>query len=152
MADPTLVEPKIKAGAELLQALDRALGDVFAAFWYRDPDSGDWRLVIGSDAVDRLGPNAANRRLIDALPQFRADRSTRTAAVPEISLLELELVGRRDPLVEMLKSVPGTGRLTVDVPRHIYRTMLGNHYVDEAYIYRTLPNGSPTDDRSAPRR
>jgi len=41
------------------------------------------------------------RHLIDALPQFRADRSTQTAAVPEISLLELELVGRRDPLVEI---------------------------------------------------
>ena len=41
MADATLVEPKIKAGAELLHTLDSALGDVFAALWYRGPDTKD---------------------------------------------------------------------------------------------------------------
>ncbi len=41
MTDATLVEPKIKAGAELLHTLDSALGDVFAALWYRGPDTKD---------------------------------------------------------------------------------------------------------------
>ena len=62
MAEETLVGPKIAAGARLLQVLDAELGDIFAAFWYREPEADEWRLVIGSDRVDRVGPTAANSR------------------------------------------------------------------------------------------
>jgi hypothetical protein len=159
MAETTLVEPKIRAGAELLEELDSRLGDVFAAFWYRDPEAEDWRLVIGSDVVDREGPTAANRRLLEALPQLREGWSNWMTAVPEISPLEIELVGRRHPLVEMLRTL-STQPMTLRTPLHIYRTVLGNHYVDDAYVYRSVIRptaiasqevlGSPTIMQSPP--
>jgi len=127
MADATLVEPKIKAGAELLHTLDSALGDVFAAFWYRDPDTEEWRLLIGSDVVDREGPTPANRHLVAILNSRELG----------LSPFEIALVGRNHPLVLMLKGVPKTGRITLPVPMHVYRAMVGNHYIEDAYIYRS---------------
>jgi hypothetical protein len=126
MAEAILVEPKIKAGAELLHILDTALGDVFAAFWYRDPDTEDWRLLIGSDVVDREGPTVANGHLVAILNSREIG----------LSLFELALVGRNHPLVLMLKSLPKTGRKTLSTPMHVYRAMVGNHYIEDAYIYR----------------
>ncbi len=126
MAEATLVEPKIKAGAELLQSLDSALGDVFAAFWYRDPDTDDWRLLIGSDAVDREGSTVANGHLVAILNSREVG----------LSLFELALVGRNHPLVLMLKGLPKTGHITLPVPLHVYRAMVGNHYIEDAYVYR----------------
>jgi hypothetical protein len=113
MAETTLVEPKIQAGAELLQAVDDELGRVFTAFWYRDLESDDWRLVLGSDAVDREGPTRANRRLLDV---FREKEIA-------LSPLEVDLVGRRDSLVEMLRSLK-TQPIPLRAPLHIYRTLL----------------------------
>jgi hypothetical protein len=127
MAETTLVDPKIKAGAELLGALDSALGAVFGAFWYRDPETEDWRLVIGSDVVDREGSTRANQRLVAIMN----DRDF------GLSPLDVLLVGRRHPLVEVLRGVPKTGPLTLPIPLHVHRTMLGTHYVDDAYVYRS---------------
>jgi len=53
-----------------------------------------------------------------------------------LSLFELGLVGRNHPLVLMLKSLPKTGRKTLSTPMHVYRAMVGNHYIEDAYIYR----------------
>jgi hypothetical protein len=93
--------------------------------------------VIGSDVVDREGPTAANRRLIEALPQFREGLSNWVAALPEISRLEIELVSRRHPLVETLHALR-TQPMTLRAPMHIYRTMLGEPYIDNAYVYRNV--------------
>lgn len=127
MAEAILVEPKIRAGAEVLQALDDELGEVFTAFWYRDPETDDWHLVIGSDVVDREGPTRANSRLLKILK----GKDT------ELSPLEVDLVGRRDPLVEAIRTLK-TQPMTLRAPMHIYRTMLGGHYVDDAYVYRSV--------------
>ena len=89
------------------------------------PESDDWRLVLGSDAVDREGPTRANRQLLDV---FREKEIA-------LSPLEVDLVGRRDPLVEMLRALPSQP-MPLRAPMHIYRTLVGEHYVDNAYVYR----------------
>lgn len=127
MAEATLVEPKIKAGAELLQALDDELGGVFTAFWYRDPESEDWRLVVGSDAVDIEGPTRVNTHLLKVLTEKHV----------ELSPLEVDVVGRHDRLVEMLRSLR-TQPMPLRAPMHVYRTLVGDRYVDDAYVYRNV--------------
>jgi hypothetical protein len=128
VADETLVGPKIAAGAGLLQVLDAELGDVFAAFWYRDPEADEWRLVIGSDLVDRVGPTAANRRLLEILKEHDTG----------LSPLEIDMVGRHHPRMAILRALRTQQMpLRVQEPIHIYRMLVGDQYVDDAYVYRT---------------
>jgi hypothetical protein len=132
MAETALVEPNITAGAELLRILDTTLEAIFAALWYRDPDAEDWRFVIGSDVVDREGPIAANRRLLEALRGYSWEAG--------ISPLDVYVVGRRDPLVEALRSAPQvTGTIG---PVHLSSALVGGRFIEDAYIYRNTWDGT----------
>jgi hypothetical protein len=127
MAEETLVGPKLEAGAALLEVLDAEFGDIFAAFWYRDPEATEWRLAIGSDLVDRVGPTAANGRLLGILKAHDTG----------LSPLEIDLVGRHDPRMGILRALRTQPMpLRVQEPIHIYRTLAGDRYVDDAYVYR----------------
>ena len=132
MVATALVDAQIKAGAELLQLLDAAFGPIFAALWYRGPDAEDWRLVIGSDLVDREGPLATNRRLLDALRGYSWDAG--------ISPLDVSVVGRRDPLMHVLRSAPET--MGTREPVHLSGALVGGHFVEDAYIYRNARDGA----------
>ncbi len=60
-----LVDRQIEAGRAIVEALRQ---DGFAitlrsGFWCRIPESGYWRLVIGSKLIDRIGPLQGYRRL-----------------------------------------------------------------------------------------
>ena len=132
MAETALVDAKIKAGAELLQILDTTFGPIFAALWYRAPDAEDWRFVIGSDLVDREGPLAANRHLVDALRGYSWEVG--------ISPLDVSVVGRRDPLMVILRSAPET--VGSRGPLRISGAVVGGHFVEDAYIYRNAWDGT----------
>jgi hypothetical protein len=132
MAETALVDAKITAGAELLQILDTTLGSIFAALWYRAPDAEDWRFVIGSDLVDREGPLAANRRLLDALRGYSWEVG--------ISPLDVSVVGRRDPLMQVLRSTLAT--TGTREPVRVSGAVVGGHFVEDAYIYRNAWDGT----------
>ena len=133
MAETALVDTRIKAGAELLQILDAAFfGPIFAALWFRHPEAEDWHFVIGSDLVDREGPLAASRRLLDALRGYSWEAG--------ISLLDLYVVGRRDPLVKPLRSAP---RITGTAePVHISSALVDGSFIEDAYVYRNIWDGT----------
>jgi len=132
MAETALVDAKIKAGAELLQILDATFGPIFAALWYREPEAKDWRFVIGSDLVDREGPIAANRRLLDALGGYSWEVG--------ISPLDVYVVGRRDPLVEALRSALHTAGTSG--PVHVSGALDGGRFIEDAYIYCNTWDGT----------
>ncbi len=54
-----LVEPEIREGDRLLQALDDARFPITAAFWLYSDDADEWRLVIVSPTVSNPGPRQA---------------------------------------------------------------------------------------------
>jgi hypothetical protein len=58
-----LVEDKIRAGAMIREELRKAGFPISATFWCRIPESGYWRLVIGSALIDRIGPMKGYQRL-----------------------------------------------------------------------------------------
>jgi hypothetical protein len=58
-----LVDEQINAGRAIMDALRRDQFPISTAFWYRIPESGYWRLVIGSKLIDRIGPLEGYRRL-----------------------------------------------------------------------------------------
>lgn len=62
-----LVEEKINAGRAIVEALRQDGFPIAAAFWCRVPESGFWRLVIGSELIDRIGPLEGYRRLQEIL-------------------------------------------------------------------------------------
>jgi hypothetical protein len=65
-----LVNEQVEMGARVVEALRKNKFPISAAFWYRLPESGFWRLVIGSRLVDKIGPLEGYRRLHAILAQM----------------------------------------------------------------------------------
>lgn len=65
-----LVNEQVDMGARIVDALQKKNFRVSGAFWYRMPESGFWRLVVGSKLVDRIGPLEGYRRLHGILAQM----------------------------------------------------------------------------------
>jgi hypothetical protein len=63
MYSTVLVAHAIGEGQRLLERLKKERFPVFAALWYRVPDSSRWVLAIVTPVVARVGPTAANTRL-----------------------------------------------------------------------------------------
>jgi hypothetical protein len=76
----------VRQGAELLRELDRQKLPVESMFWVRDPDQGDWRLVIASPLVDSSGPAPMYRKVDETLERIRPNG----LALSDISLLSPE--------------------------------------------------------------
>jgi len=58
-----LVSDLLAEGQRLLEALARNRFPMVAALWSYFPESMEWRLVIVSPVVDRIGPLRAYRRI-----------------------------------------------------------------------------------------
>jgi len=82
----------VRQGAELLRELDRQKLPVESMFWVRDPDQGDWRLVIASPLVDSSGPAPMYRKVDETLERIRPNG----LALSDISLLSPESPQFRD--------------------------------------------------------
>lgn len=82
-----LVEDKIKAGRAIQEQLLKDGFAINAAFWYRMPESGYWRLVIGSNRVDRLGPIKSYRHLHQAIARLGLPSGLESDLFGSISLL-----------------------------------------------------------------
>jgi len=79
-----LVDEKIRAGEDVLRELIKAGFPISKAFWCRIPESGYWRLVIGSTLIDRIGPMEGYRRLHEILDQLGL-RSTLSGSISLLS-------------------------------------------------------------------
>jgi hypothetical protein len=130
----TLVESLIKGGQKLIEELRQRGFDVAAAFWLRASENGKWYFYIVSPVVDAEGAVNAYRRLhplVWAMPQpFSIDP------------LEIKLIGPKNPIAQdvlRIQSRPTAARgYSIGWPGK----MLGNVYVDEAYLY-PLPATTP---------
>ena len=66
-----LVSRQIEAGHAIVEALRHRSFPITSAFWCRIPESGYWRLVIGSKLIDRIGPLEGYRHLHEILRQLK---------------------------------------------------------------------------------
>jgi hypothetical protein len=89
-----LVAWDLSGGAELLEELDRAQVPVAAAFWRYPSGGSDRRLVIATALVDREGRLAAYGHIQSALDRLPGIR---------LSLLDVVVIGERDPMVRHLR-------------------------------------------------
>jgi hypothetical protein len=100
-----LVDEQIQAGVAIRDELRKAGFPIAAAFWYRSPESGLWRLVIGSKLIDRIGPLEGYKRLHKVLD--------RVASREELSG-NISLLSANDPEFQRLLQYtngPGESRV-----------------------------------------
>jgi hypothetical protein len=127
MDKTALVEPYIEDGRRLIDALERAEFPISAALWYYFPESDDWRLVVASSLVDRLGPLQAYNQVQKVLATLPPDFS--------LSLKEISVVSPKRPLIQTLKGVVHVG--PNEHGRRLRQSTIDGQFVEDAYIYRT---------------
>ncbi len=124
MDTKALVDPNIRAGAELVEELDKRDLRVQAALWRLDEESRDWRLLIASPLVEQPGPTWFLKRTQDALKAVRGG----------LRLRDLEVRSPRDPEITLFMGAVSTGGTGAGI--RFSRTMINGNFIEDAYIYR----------------
>lgn len=130
MAKDSLVEPEIKAGEELLKALDRAGLGVRTAFWYYLPNAEQWRLIVASPVVDKGGPTAAYVQVQHVLEKLTSQ--VRDA----LPLSEISVVSPGSELPRLISAAVRTSPDSSSPMRFKANTVNGV-YIDDAIVYRS---------------
>jgi hypothetical protein len=122
-----LSDDMVKAGANIIQQLDRAKFTIDAAFWLHLPDSNQWRLVLASPEVGVHGPKKGYKRVQSALTKMLE---------PRLSLQDISMMDSIDPLVLLLKNAIRTGPGISGI--RFTRNTINGVLIDDAYIYRLV--------------
>jgi hypothetical protein len=115
----------IKAGASVLENLDRRHFLIDAALWLYLSNQNQWRLLLATPEVHLEGPRKAYKRLLQAL---------RNSAVHGVSLDDVAVVDSGDPFVQLLQSAIRTDRAMSGI--RFTRNTINGQFIEDAYIYR----------------
>jgi hypothetical protein len=124
MVKEALVGLDVESGNRVLDLLDAAKFPVPVALWIRRGDEGRWGLLLASPLYDKLGPGAAYRKLVDTL--WTSDQDWVHSPI--------HLESTRNPLIRELRQI--FKRFPDSAAKRIGGRMIGDVWVDEAYIYR----------------
>ena len=128
MDKAALVEELIKDGEKLIKALDEAVFEVTAGMWFYSSDIDEWRLIIASPLVDKLGHKKAYNSIqkeMDKIPQpFR------------IELRNISVVSHQDPLIKLMSLALSTGPGIAGI--RFTQNVINNVLIEDAYIYRNI--------------
>jgi hypothetical protein len=92
--------------------------------WLREPEAGEWHLLVASPKVDSLGPRDAYRALADVTRKVPADSA---------QLLKIELISPKYPVYRALRSVFAKTK-SVEGAR-LGNTQVAGMYINDAYLY-----------------
>lgn len=126
MDKAALVDRDIAEGRRLVQALDQAGFPVVAALWSFLPEEGVWRLLIASPKVGERGPREAYAAIRDVLAKSQID----------LPLYRVSVVTPDEPLVTELRIFAGTDPAPFIGSTSIDGAVIGDMYVEGAYVYR----------------
>jgi hypothetical protein len=132
MDKATLVGPDIEMGYEFLQALDRANVKVNVLIWAYLSEYEDWRLVVAARQFDALGSRDAYRLLFDSLAA--AGFTVRDA--PTITVLPMAHSFIKELRRIYGKATNGKRVFRSGISVRIFKQLIGDHWVEEAYAYR----------------
>jgi hypothetical protein len=110
----------------MIRFLDEHQFGVEAAFWLLESEDVEWRLVLATPLVDRLGPSQTYERLRALLKQMRQ---------VTITIRDVTLTSPRDSLVRLMKAAIRTGPGISGI--RFSRNTINGHYIHDAYIYRS---------------
>ena len=129
MGKRILVEGDIKVGEALVRELDRVRNlKVDGALWLRDSETEEWRLIVVSGTLDKLGARKTYRRMHGALH--------RATAESDVGVNDVFLLSPGNALVrDIAKVVTTPGAPTVDSIR-LASSSVNGRLIPDADIYR----------------
>lgn len=119
-----VVEPEIKTGRAVTEALEETGTRVQAALWFYFSEAGEWRLVIATPLVDKVGPKRAYAELQKTLIRKELD----------IDLRRISLVSPSNHLIQLFRSAVRTGPGLSEI--RFTGNTINNVFIEDAYIYR----------------
>ena len=130
MAEDTLVDRDIRAGEEIVRALDAspdASMHPIAALWFFFPEEERWRLLLALPAMATDSAQSVYTRLLDIL--LKAPR------VEAFSFDSIGLMPPEHPIVQLLGTAIQTSADEIVGIRFAGNTINGQ-LIQDAYIYR----------------
>lgn len=121
-----LTSEMIRAGKDLIQALDRQKFTAKTALWLYTEEFDRWRLVIATP----------QRRLMGPLKAYMAVNRVLSKINSPIDLTSVSLVDTKNPMIKGL-STPFPSRAAASGFR-LSHTIIAGRLIDDAYIYRLV--------------
>lgn len=138
MDQTTLLREQFAGGRKVVTALLARGFDLVAAGWAKTPDRERWKLYLVSPAVEATDPRPAYRVVNAALDEMEGDWAD---AFDRVDWTAVMLIPPSDPLARGLLE---SARLTRKVARWQDEGMLGDTFVEGAYIYPSALFAKPT--------
>ncbi len=143
-----LRNPLFYSGKLLLELLDEKEQDlpITAAFWLLDSENRTWKYILASPTVDTKGPLKAYKilqRYIEDVRRLELGYTLRhvegVRLEPALTLQDITVVSPDEPVVNLLRTAMKTLSISI-FPVHFAGNWINNVFIDDAYIYRMLPN------------
>ncbi|HEY1301307.1 MAG TPA: hypothetical protein VGF07_12480 [Stellaceae bacterium] len=125
MAKKTLLEGDIRAGGQLIEALDHDGEVINAALWLYYPDLLQWKLLLVSPSFEKNGLIQSYTKISEILSNQKQ---------VDISVADIKILLQSDPLMRLLKGIIHTGKGLNQI--RMTSNMLNGIYVEDALIYR----------------
>jgi hypothetical protein len=120
----SLTSADIEFGKQIAERLrERGFG-VQGIFWLYDEINDDWRLVIATDAVDKLGPRGT---------YLQVTRHTSDIQGSDFQKMRIQVVSPQIPLIQALRSAFGPAANVAGAT--LRNTVIDGILVPEAYLY-----------------
>jgi hypothetical protein len=130
MGETTLVEPKVSEAIQLVQKLDSLGMPPTSAVWYFYDDADKWRLLVASPAFDRWLPKqepVAYQKIFEAMGAL---------ALTSLGISDIKLMQTKNPLIQTLRWVIGTGEKRI-AQAHFSNTTVNGIFIKEMVVLRS---------------
>jgi hypothetical protein len=126
MDKATLVEKDIADGKLLIEALDRSKFTLSGALWFYFPKAEEWRLLLVSPLVDRMGPRKSYSIIQSVIEDFPPSFG--------ISIINISVTSPKSELIQLLKIAIRTGPEISEI--RFSRNTINNVFIEDALVYR----------------
>jgi len=121
-----LVEKDIADGKLLIEALDRSKFTLSGALWFYFPKAEEWRLLLVSPLVDRMGPRKSYSIIQSVIEDFPPSFG--------ISIINISVTSPKSELIQLLKIAIRTGPEISEI--RFSRNTINNVFIEDALVYR----------------
>jgi hypothetical protein len=126
MAKETLVNEYIDEAINLISELDNNNFIIDSALWFYFLDADEWRLLIATPLVDKIGTLETYKKFIE----FIKDKTI----FIHTPIRKLTVISPNDPLIRLLKVAIKTGPTISRI--RFQNNIINNTQIEDALIYR----------------